>query len=314
MKLSDHRILVTGGSGFLGGHVLAALRREGCRRVDAPPRAALDLLDAHAVRRHLMATRPEVVLHLAARVGGIEANRRHPGTFLHQNLMMGATLIEECRRLGVRKFVCVGTVCSYPKHTPAPFREPSLWDGFPEETNAPYGLAKKMLLAQVAAYHAEFGFPGVNPLLVNLYGPGDNFDPATSHVIPALVARLEDARRAGAAEAEVWGTGDATREFLHAEDAARAVLLAAERLDTPEPVNVGSGREIAIRDLARMIADAVGFSGRLRFDPSRPDGQPRRLLDVSRARERMGFEASVPLEEGLRGTVGWYRSRGRLAA
>lgn len=313
MDLVSKRVLVTGGHGFLGRHVLAALHRAGCRQVKAPARAECDLLREPDVER-LMRWRPEVVLHLAARVGGIEANRRHPGSYLYQNLLMGARLVEACRLAAVEKFVAVGTICSYPKHASTPFREEALWDGYPEETNAPYGLAKKMVLAQVEAYHREFGFPGVNLLLVNLYGPGDNFEPSSSHVIPALVRKCEEAPLAGLREITVWGDGAATREFLFVEDAARTVVLAAQRLHSPEPVNVGTGVEISIRGLAHRIAEHTGFSGELRFDASRPAGQPRRQLDVSRARGLLGFEASVGLDEGLSRTVAWYRAGPARAA
>jgi GDP-L-fucose synthase len=283
----------------------------------APTHAECDLLDPPAVRRLLSARRPEVVLHLAARVGGIGANLEHPGTFLYENLVMGVQLVEECRRVGVEKFVAVGTICAYPKFTPVPFREEDLWNGYPEETNAAYGLAKKMLVVQLQAYRQEFDFPGVNVLLVNLYGPGDNFDPDSSHVIPALIRKCVEARERNARSVTVWGTGAPTREFLYVEDAARAIQVAAERLDRADPVNVGSGHEIAIRDLAAMIAERTGFRGEIRFDASMPDGQPRRCLDLTRAREWLGFRATTTLAQGLDRTIAWYdRSRTpcRLAA
>lgn len=317
MDLRTKRILVTGGSGHLGRHVLARLRAVGCRHLFAPTHAECDLLDPPAVRRLLSARRPEVVLHLAARVGGIGANLEHPGTFLYENLVMGVQLVEECRRVGVEKFVAVGTICAYPKFTPVPFREEDLWNGYPEETNAAYGLAKKMLVVQLQAYRQEFDFPGVNVLLVNLYGPGDNFDPDSSHVIPALIRKCVEARERNARSVTVWGTGAPTREFLYVEDAARAIQVAAERLDRADPVNVGSGHEIAIRDLAAMIAERTGFRGEIRFDASMPDGQPRRCLDLTRAREWLGFRATTTLAQGLDRTIAWYdRSRTpcRLAA
>jgi len=308
MDLATKRILVTGGGGFLGRHVVARLRAAGCRDVFAPRRVEYDLTRHDDIEQLLDDTQPDVVVHLAALVGGIGANRRHPGTFLYGNLMMGAQLIEACRRRGVDKFVAVGTICSYPKFAPVPFHESDLWNGYPEETNAPYGLAKKMLIEQLLAYHREFAFPGVNVLLVNLYGPSDNFDQESSHVVPALIRKCVEARERGQPEIVVWGTGQATREFLFVEDAARAIHLAAEKLDNPEPINVGTGREISIRALAELIAVEVGYRGRLRFDPTQPDGQPRRCLDVTRAREQLDFEAEVSLEEGLRRTIAWYRA------
>jgi GDP-L-fucose synthase len=308
MELANKRILLTGGGGFLGRHILARLRAAGCSDVVAPRRLQYDLTRHDDVDQLLDDVQPDVVIHLAAMVGGIGANRRHPGTYLYGNLMMGLQLIEACRRRGVDKFVAAGTICSYPKFAPVPFHEGDLWNGYPEETNAPYGLAKKMLIEQIRAYHREFQFPGVNVLLVNLYGPGDNFDLETSHVIPALIRKCVEACERGQREIVVWGTGRATREFLFVEDAARAIHLAAERLTTPEPVNIGAGREISIHALAELIADHVGFRGRLRFDPTQPDGQPRRCLDVTRAKKLLGFEAEVSLEDGLRRTIAWYRA------
>ena len=306
MDIQSKRILVTGGSGFLGGHVLARLRQLGCNHIIAPRSAECDLTREPDVLRLLQKERPEVVLHLAARVGGIGANRKYPGTFLYQNLIMGTHLIEASRRLGVEKFVMVGTICSYPKFTPVPFKETEIWNGYPEETNAPYGLAKKMLLAQLQAYKQEFGFNGVNVMLVNLYGPCDNFDLDSSHVIPALVRKCIEAKERGDRVLQVWGTGRPTREFLYVEDAAEALVRAAEVLETPEPVNVGSGHEIAIADLAKLIAVKTGFRGELRFDPNMPDGQPRRCLDVTRARELLGFTAKTTLATGMEKTIAWY--------
>ncbi len=314
MDLQSKRILVTGGSGFLGGHVLARLRKVGCRHVVAPRSAECDLSREPDVLRLLQQERPHVVLHLAAKVGGIGANRKFPGTFLYQNLVMGTHLIEASRRLGVEKFVMVGTICAYPKFTPVPFKEEDLWNGYPEETNAPYGLAKKLLLAQLQAYHQEFGFTGANVLLVNLYGPGDNFDLQSSHVIPALIRKCVEAKERGDKVLPVWGTGRPTREFLYAEDAAEALVRAAEVLDTPDPVNVGSGVEIAIGDLARLVAEKTGFRGELRFDPDMPDGQPRRCLDVTRAKALLGFTAKTTLAAGLEKTIDWYLAARKAAA
>jgi GDP-L-fucose synthase len=257
---------------------------------------------------------PAGIIHLAAVVGGIGANREHPGTFFYQNLMMGTLLMEHARRVGVRRFLAVGTICSYPKFTPVPFREEVLWEGYPEETNAPYGLAKKMLLVQSAAYRQEFGFDAANLLPVNLYGPGDNFDPATSHVIPALIRKCFEAVESGSEEVVVWGTGKATREFLYVEDAAEGVVRALEKLQGSEPVNLGAGREISIRDLTTTIARLCGFGGRIVWDDTRPDGQPRRCLDTSLAREKLGWEATTPFEEGLRRTIAWYRAERAASA
>jgi GDP-L-fucose synthase len=303
------RVLVTGGSGFLGSHVVERLRACGAEPF-VPRRAQFDLTRQADVERVYEAARPQIVMHLAAEVGGIGANRAAPGRFFYANAMMGVAMIEQARVAGVEKFVQIGTVCAYPKFTPVPFREEDLWAGYPEETNAPYGIAKKALLVQLAAYREQYGLNGIYLLPTNLYGPRDNFDPATSHVIPALIRRMAEAGRDGAPELPVWGTGQASREFLYVDDAARAILLAAEHYDGVEPVNVGIGNEIRIRELAGLIAALVGFEGRLAFDPTQPDGQPRRSLDTSRALRLFGFRARVPMDEGLRRTVEWYLSQG----
>jgi GDP-L-fucose synthase len=314
VNLQNSRILVTGGSGFLGGHVVARLRQIGCRSIIVPRSAECDLTREPDVLRLLQTERPDVVIHLAAKVGGIGANRKHPGTFLYHNLIMGTHLIEASRHLGIDKFVMVGTICSYPKFTPVPFKESDLWNGYPEETNAPYGLAKKLLLAQLQAYKQEFGFNGVNAMLVNLYGPGDNFDLESSHVVPALIRKCIEAKERGDKVLPVWGTGRPTREFLYVEDAAEALVRAAETLETPEPVNIGSGKEIAIGELARLIAEKTGFKGELKFDPKMPDGQPRRCLDVTRAKQLLGFEAKTTLAEGLEKTIAWYLASRKATA
>jgi GDP-L-fucose synthase len=308
MELRGTRVLVTGGSGFLGRSVVAALRDRGCAEVFAPRSKEFDLREKSQVIRCYEATRPDVVVHLAAIVGGIGANRAHPGRFFYENLVMGVETLEQARRTGVRKFVGIGTICAYPKFTPVPFREDDLWNGYPEETNAPYGLAKKMLLVQSQAYRAEYGYNAIHLLPVNLYGPGDNFDPATSHVIPAIIQKMEEARVAGRDEVVLWGDGTPTREFLYVDDAAEGIVLATERYDDDAPVNLGSGGEIAIRDLAPMIAKAVGFAGRIEWDASKPNGQPRRSLDTSRATAAFGFRARTPFADGLAATVAWYRA------
>ena len=313
MRLQGKRVVVTGGAGFLGRHVVARLLQAGCAQIFVPRSAEFDLTRETEARRLLSLHRPDVVVHLAAAVGGIGANRCHPGTFAYQNLVMGVHLIEHCRRAGVEKLLLAGTACSYPAHASVPLRERDLWTGYPEATNAPYGLAKKMLLVQLQAYRQEHGLSGITLLFANLYGPGDHFDLETSHVIPALIRKCVEARERGAETVEVWGTGRPTREFLHVEDAARAVPLALEQYDGPEPVNVGSGREVSIAQVARLIAGLTGFRGDLRFDPARPDGQARRCLDTTRARELFGFEAAVTLEAGLERTVAWYEASRRQA-
>jgi GDP-L-fucose synthase len=306
--LARKRVLVTGGAGFLGTYVVRRLRELGCQDIVIPRRRDWDLTQDSTVQGLYETTRPEVVIHLAAVVGGIAANRASPGRFFYDNLMMGALLMEHARRAAVEKFVSVGTVCCYPKHTPVPFREDTLWDGYPEETNAPYGIAKKMLLVQGQAYRQEYGLNAIFLLPVNLYGPGDSCDPARSHVVPALMRRCAEARANGRDELMVWGSGKAMREFLYVEDAAEAIVLATLRYDGAEPVNVGTGAEISIRELAERIAALTGFTGRLVWDPSKPDGQLRRRLDTSRAEREFGFRARTAFPEGLERTVRWYQA------
>ena len=300
------RVLLTGGNGFLGNFVRERIAAKEPAALLAPRSAELDLRDAGAIRAYLRAHRPDLILHMAAVVGGIGANRLHPGRFFYENAIMGIQLIEEARRAGVGKFVCLGTVCAYPKFTPVPFREDDLWNGYPEETNAPYGVAKKALLVQLQSYREEYGFNGVFLLPVNLYGPRDNFNLDTSHVIPAMIRKFVEARARGDRSVPLWGDGSPTREFLYVEDAAEGILAAAEKYDKGDPVNLGRGEEISIRDLAVLIAGKVGFHGSLEWDPAKPNGQPRRRLDVSRARREFGFQANTPLDEGLARTIDWY--------
>ena len=301
------RVVVTGGAGFLGSFVVEKLQERGCPYIFVPRSRDYDLRDLGAIRRMLKDAKPDIVIHLAARVGGIGANRTHPAEFFYDNLIMGVQLFHESWRFGVEKFVAIGTVCAYPKHTPVPFKEEDLWNGYPEETNAPYGLAKKMLLVQSQAYRQQYGFNSIFLLPVNLYGPRDNFDLETSHVIPALIRKCIEAKERGDDHIVVWGTGKPTREFLYVEDAAEGILLATERYNESEPVNLGSGIEISIKDLVHLIARLTGFEGKIVWDTSKPDGQPRRCLDTSKAERLFGFKAKTPFEEGLRKTIEWYK-------
>ena len=310
MDLAGARSLVTGGAGFLGQRVCAMLTERGAAELIVPRRVDHDLTRQDAAESLIADTRPDVVIHLAAEVGGIGANRANPGRYFYANMAMGLHLVEAARQHGVGKFVQVGTVCAYPKHTPVPFREDALWDGYPEETNAPYGVAKKALLVMLQSYRAQYGLNGIYLLPVNLYGPGDNFDLETSHVIPALIRKFVAARDRGQDEVEVWGTGTASREFLYVDDAARGIVAATEAYDDPDPVKIGAGREVTIRELVEMIAGLTGYKGAIRWDASKPDGQPRRMLDTTRAAERFGFSAEVGLEEGLRRTIDWWETHG----
>ncbi len=307
LSLSGKQVLVSGGAGFLGGPVCRLLRERGVKEVVVPRRAEHDLTDAIAVAKLFDRVQPDVVIHLAAEVGGIGANRDNPGRFFYANMAMGLHMVEQARRSGVEKFVQVGTVCSYPKFTPVPFSEDSLWDGYPEETNAPYGVAKKALLVMLAAYREQYGFPGVFLMPTNLYGPRDNFDPQSSHVIPALIRKCEEARLAGDPSITCWGSGSASREFLYVQDCAEAIVMATERYDRPEPVNIGVGKEIAIRDLVELIARVTDFTGEIMWDTTKPDGQPRRVLDTTRASREIDFHSSTSFEDGLRITVDWFR-------
>jgi GDP-L-fucose synthase len=307
-ELRGKRILVTGGAGFLGSVLCRKLKERGAVEIIVPRRQEFDLTDQNAVTRLYAQSKPEVVFHLAAEVGGIGANQEHPGRFFFANMAMGLNLVEQGRRQNLGRFVQTGTICAYPKFTPVPFREEELWGGYPEETNAPYGVAKKALQVMLDGYRREYGFPGVYVLPVNLYGPGDNFHLRTSHVIPALIRKCVEAREAGASFIELWGSGKASREFLYVDDCAEGLCLAAEKLEDSEPVNLGTGREITIAELARLIADLCRFQGSFRWDASKPDGQPRRALDTGRARRKMGFEARTSLEEGLKRTIAWFEA------
>lgn len=304
----SHSIVVTGGAGFLGSAVVAKLRERGQTNIFVPRSREYDLRHEEAIRRLYESAKPTMVIHLAAVVGGIGANRDNPGKFFYDNAIMGIQLMELARQYGVGKFVGVGTICAYPKFTPVPFKEDDLWNGYPEETNAPYGLAKKMMLVQGQAYRAQYGFNAIFLLPVNLYGPGDNFDPSSSHVIPALMKKCVEARRRGDKEIVVWGDGSATREFLYVDDAAEGIVLAAEKFNGPEPVNLGAGFEISIRDLVHLIARLTSFEGKIVWDTSKPNGQPRRMLDTMRADKAFGFKAKTKFEEGLRKTIEWYEA------
>ncbi len=306
LDLSTKRICVTGGAGFLGTHLQKHLRAHGAKDIFIPKFEDYDLVKNEDVVRMYQDAQPDVVIHLAAHVGGIGANREKPAEFFYDNLMMGVQLMHQGWLYGLEKFVAIGTICAYPKFTPVPFKEESIWDGYPEETNAPYGLAKKMLLVQSQSYRQQYGWNSIFLIPVNLYGPGDNFNPASSHVIPALIKKCVEARDAGESEIIAWGDGSPTREFVYVEDAAEGITLATERYNSSDPVNIGSSFEISIKDLTEMIAKLTGFEGQIRWDTSKPNGQPRRKLDVSRARERFGFEAKVPFEEGLKKTIAWY--------
>jgi GDP-L-fucose synthase len=311
---TGRRVAVTGGAGFLGGFVVDQLAAREPAEIIVPRSREYDLRDRDAIRQFLADARPDLIIHMAARVGGIGANREHPADFFYDNLMMGVQLMHESWQAGVEKFVALGTVCAYPKHTPVPFREDDLWSGYPEETNAPYGLAKKMMLVQSQGYREQYGFNSIFLLPVNLYGPRDNFDLHSSHVIPALIRKCVEARDTGAAEIVAWGDGSPTREFLYVEDAAEGILLAAERYESSDPVNLGSSYEISIKELTETIARVTGFTGRIVWDTSKPNGQPRRKLDVSRARERFGFVSATTFEEGLRRTVAWYEQHRAVTA
>ena len=304
----NKRVVVTGGAGFLGSFVVQQLREKGCRNIVVPRSRDYNLVQMDAVRRLYSESRPDIIIHLAARVGGIGANQSNPGRFFYDNLLMGTQLIEVGREQGLEKFIAIGTICAYPKFAPVPFKEDDIWAGYPEETNAPYGLAKKMLLVQSQAYRQQYQFNSIVLFPVNLYGPGDNFDLETAHVIPALIRKCGEAQEAGASEIILWGDGTPTREFLYVEDAAEGILLAAEQYNESRPLNLGTGEEVTIRKLAGIVAEEVGYDGRIAWDTTRPNGQPRRCLDVSRAKQVLGFQAKHTLREGLGKTIRWYQA------
>ena len=314
LDLATTRICVTGGAGFLGTHLIRRLKEHGAREIFVPQYPEYDLVREADIIRLIDTAKPDIIIHLAAKVGGIGANREKPGEFFYDNLMMGVQLIHQSWLKGVEKFVAIGTICAYPKFTPIPFKEEDLWNGYPEETNAPYGLAKKMLLVQSQAYREQYGYNSIFLLPVNLYGPGDNFNPASSHVIPALIRKCLEAKEQGSSEIVAWGDGSPTREFIYVEDAAEGITLATEKYNSSEPVNIGASFEISIKDLTETVARLTGFEGSIRWDTSKPNGQPRRKLDTTRAREAFGFEAKTDFEEGLRRTIDWYaneRANGR---
>jgi GDP-L-fucose synthase len=308
--LAGKRIVVTGGRGFLGSFVVEKLRERGAAEIFAPTSSQYDLVDRQACRQLIADTQPDLVFHLAARVGGIGANQKNPGRFLFENAMMALHLFEECRLAGVKKLVAAGTICAYPKFAPIPFKEDDIWNGYPEETNAPYGVAKKMMIVQSSSYRDQYGFNSIVLFPVNLYGPRDNFDLESSHVIPAMIRKCLEAKAAGKSEVVLWGDGSPTREFLYVQDAAEGLIRGAESYDSSDPVNLGSGQEISIKDLAQLIADATGFQGQFRWDTTRPNGQPRRRLDVTRAQERFGFSAQVSFKQGIEQTVNWFVNSG----
>ena len=311
-SLTNKKITVTGGAGFLGKCVVAKLKERGYQNIFVPRSTDYNLVDNEAVKRLYQDSGPDIVIHLAAVVGGIGANMKYPGKFFYENLMMGVQMIEQGRLFGLEKFVAIGTICAYPKFTPVPFQEENLWDGYPEETNAPYGLAKKMLLVQSQAYRQQYGFNSIYLLPVNLYGPGDNFDPESSHVIPALIKKVFDAKDRNKKQIVAWGTGKASREFLYVEDAAECIVLASEKYNKPDPINVGAGFEISIKSLIELICDLTGFDGEIVWDTSKPDGQPRRCLDTSKAEREFGFKARTDFEEGLKRTIDWYSNNRAL--
>jgi GDP-L-fucose synthase len=307
--MKDKRITITGGKGFLGQHLIRAFQDRGCNCLTIADLPEYNLIRPDDVNRLYDETKPDIVVHLAAKVGGIGFNQEHPGALFYENIMMGTQLLHEGYLRGIEKFVALGTICAYPKFTPVPFKEDDIWNGYPEETNAPYGLAKKMMLVQSQAYRQEYGFNAIFLLPVNLYGPGDNFDPKSSHVIPALIKKCVDARLKGEEAIEVWGTGRATREFFYVEDAARAIVLATESYNKSDPVNIGAGFEISIRDLVELIVELTGYPGEIIWDTTKPDGQPRRMLDTNRAFREFGFKAETNFREGLKKTIAWYEER-----